>query len=528
MMSLLWAVFVSVAVPAASDAQPQSDDQQKCINTLNADGAKVARTQGKENASCIKNVGQGKETHPDGCLIRDGKGKIRKVSAKAAANHDNDCLSEAPDFGLADGATGTAAMVNAAVDGELQLLYDVFGMPLSPAIVTDPDGAKCQAAVSKDYEKAAAAYMKGFVKCKKNALKAGADSAAALEACVLDDSRSKAASAMAKLAADIERKCPDNLFPGECVGEPVAGLAACIHELVRCNVCLTQNGMDDLGVDCDVADDGVSNGSCEVPASFTVRRRIERLAPAANIGHRGTGTSRPGHPHPENSLSSFQAAIEQGADGIELDVELTADGELVVMHDDTVDRTTTCTGCVSAFTLAQVQACLLLDGDGGVTAEHPPTLDEIYAILPSDALVNVELKVYGQQCMTPETGPEALAQAAVAEVTGLGVEDRSFFSSFNLSAAAAVKDADASLYSAYLVVIVDGDTLPDATGATLDAIHPLFVVSAEDVSAMRAAGLQVNVWTVNSESAMQQSLDKGVSAIITDEPAILEQVLDVN
>lgn len=262
-----------------------------------------------------------------------------------------------------------------------------------------------------------------------------------------------------------------------------------------------------------------------------VRDRIEALAPAANVGHRGAGVSSPGNPFPENSISSFRNAIAQGADGIELDVEITADGEIVVMHDDTLDRTTTCTGCVSVLTLEEVRRCRLLDGDGRVTDEIPPTLEESFAAVPPDAVMNVELKAYGASCRTATTGAEALARAAVARVRNLGEADRTIFSSFNEEAAATVRD-EGELYSALLLNVAESTTtawpegLQRAIDLDQDAIHPFFVIPAEGVAATLEAGLQVNVWTVNDRGAMRDALDAGVTAIITDVPSVLVEVID--
>jgi glycerophosphoryl diester phosphodiesterase len=261
------------------------------------------------------------------------------------------------------------------------------------------------------------------------------------------------------------------------------------------------------------------------PANLVVRRRIADLAPAANLGHRGTGVNRLGHPFAENSLASFHAAVKEGADGVELDVELTADGELIIMHDDTLDRTTTCRGCVSAFTFSEARGCALLDGNGRVTGERPPTLDEVFGVLPPDALVNIELKVYEPPCLTATTGARALARTAVAAVHRLGVGTRTLFSSFSEEAAAAVKDEDPHLYSAQLLLGVRRDSLMRALDRHLDAIHPLHFVSADNVRAIREAGLQVNVWTVDAEADMRDNLNKGVTAIITDEPGVLAAIL---
>lgn len=268
------------------------------------------------------------------------------------------------------------------------------------------------------------------------------------------------------------------------------------------------------------------DGDSERAPVDEVRERIAALAPAANVGHRGTGNTRPGHPYPENALSSFAAAIEQGADGIELDVELTDDGQLVVMHDDRLDRTTDCEGCVSTATASEVLQCRLLDGAGAPTDETVPTLADTFAALPGDALVNVELKVFGSECRTDTTGPEQLARAAAAEVLRLGVADRVFFSSFDRTAVTVLKQEHPDLYVALLYTIPAPEQVTWAIDAGLDAIHPLFAVPAADVQTALDAGLQVNVWTVNRAEDMHTMIDYGVTAIITDEPLVLDQVLD--
>jgi len=259
-----------------------------------------------------------------------------------------------------------------------------------------------------------------------------------------------------------------------------------------------------------------------------VRARIDALTPTANIGHRGVGVNTAGNPFPENSLPSFREAIALGANGIELDVELTADGRLVVMHDDSLNRTTTCTGCVSAYSFADVRTCHLLDGDGVPTDEIPPTLAETFAVLPSDALVNVELKVYDGACRTPETGPTRLARTAIAEIRGLGVADRTLFSSFDEEAVATVR-TEGPLYSALLLGVTESIAWPEglAVARTLDqdALNPFFIVPAEGVRATLDAGLQANLWTVDLASDMEAAIDAGASAIITDRPGVLAGVI---
>lgn len=263
-----------------------------------------------------------------------------------------------------------------------------------------------------------------------------------------------------------------------------------------------------------------------LPPNEAVRERIASLAPSANIGHRGTGPTRQGHVLPENSISSFLEGMAEGADGIELDVEITQDGQLIVMHDDTVDRTTNCTGCVSEMTFDEIRACFLLDGAGLPTEEHAPTLDEVYAAVPSPALINVEIKVFGPDCLTDTTGPDALVPLALEEVARLGGENRTFFSSFDTEAAELVKLERPEYYSALLLVVSDSETVQQALLLGQDAIHPRSgLVDAETVQEALDSGLQVNVWTVNDEAEMEANIEKGATGIITDVPRVLAELL---
>lgn len=218
--------------------------------------------------------------------------------------------------------------------------------------------------------------------------------------------------------------------------------------------------------------------------------------------------------------------MAEGADGIELDVEITQDGQLIVMHDDTVDRTTNCTGCVSEMTFEEIRACFLLDGAGLPTEEHAPTLDEVYAAVPSPALINVEIKVFGPDCLTDTTGPDALVPLALEEVARLGGENRTFFSSFDTEAAELVKLERPEYYSALLLVVSDSETVQQALLLGQDAIHPRSgLVDAETVQEALDSGLQVNVWTVNDEAEMEANIEKGATGIITDVPRVLAELL---
>jgi glycerophosphoryl diester phosphodiesterase len=273
------------------------------------------------------------------------------------------------------------------------------------------------------------------------------------------------------------------------------------------------------------------NGSATAPANVTVRERITRLAPAVIFAHRGQGPTRPGNPVPENSLAAFRAAIAQGTDGLEMDSELTADGQLILMHDDTVNRTTECHGCVSMLSFDAVRHCRLLDGDGQPTDQVPPTLDEVFQLQPNNVLVNVELKVFSAACRTPGHGPVDLATTMIATLRRLGVERRTVVQSFDAEALGSMKAQAPDIYTAFLVTGLRPRDVSSAVELHAAAIQPggpfpFLVLPPAILRAALDAGLQVIPWTVDDAVSMNTLLDNGVNGIITDDPALLKDVVN--
>jgi len=267
-----------------------------------------------------------------------------------------------------------------------------------------------------------------------------------------------------------------------------------------------------------------------MPANVTVRERIARLAPAASFAHRGQGPTRPGNPVPENSLAAFRLAIAQGADGLEMDSELTEDGQLVLMHDDTVDRTTECKGCVSMLSFDTVRRCRLLDGDGQPTDQVPPTLDEVFQLPPANILVNVELKIFGDACRTPGHGPVDIARAMVATLRRLGVSQRTLVQTFDAEALASLKAQAPDIYGAFLVTGLRPRDVTTAVGLHADAIQPggpfpFLTLPPADLRAARDAGLQVIAWTVDDADSMNTLIDDGIDGVISDDPLLVKQVV---
>jgi glycerophosphoryl diester phosphodiesterase len=223
------------------------------------------------------------------------------------------------------------------------------------------------------------------------------------------------------------------------------------------------------------------------------------------IAHRGASGTRP-----ENTLCAFRRAEALGAQMIELDVQLTRDGEVVVIHDWTLARTTDGRGRVASHTLAELRR---LDAgawfDRAYRGEVIPTLREVL-----DAVtirVNVELKARGD---------DGLEARALDVVRAAGAEGRVIFSSFHpqslVRLRARAADADiAVLWSRRRLLMAL--QLADGVGATALHIRNGAVVPGE-VRAARARGLEVRVWTVNEpgESAALGAL--GVSGLFTDFP----------
>ena len=222
------------------------------------------------NRLCVKAAGKGRLTGTaETCLTADANGKVAKAMQATVDGERNKCAGLTPPFAKSDATT----VNKAARDEELNLLHDIFGNTLDGPLLTDKSGAKCQAAVSKDYENVVSAMVTTFNKCKKATLKSGAPGASAIEACIVDvgvtgsiaaDSQQKVATKAAKLASDVADKCSgvDRIaaFPGVCA--TAGDLAGCIEARAACRVCRMLGAMDALGADCDAFDDGAANSSC--------------------------------------------------------------------------------------------------------------------------------------------------------------------------------------------------------------------------------------------------------------------------
>lgn len=201
----------------------------------------------------------------------------------------------------------------------------------------------------------------------------------------------------------------------------------------------------------------------------------------------------------ENTVEAFAEAGRRGADGVELDVRLTADGALAVHHDAEIPGL----GPLCALTVAELPA-------------HVPLLGEALAACEGMA-VNVEIKNAPQD---PGFDPsEAVAALTAAAIEEAGWTTRVIVSSFQVATLRAVRAADGRLVLGALWGFGDdpATALPAAAEAGFAAVHPFVsIVTPELVARAHESGLAVNVWTVNAPDDLRAMVSLGVDSVITD------------
>jgi glycerophosphoryl diester phosphodiesterase len=235
------------------------------------------------------------------------------------------------------------------------------------------------------------------------------------------------------------------------------------------------------------------------------------------IAHRGDKAYAP-----ENTLASFNQAAEKGADAIEFDVKLTSDGKAVILHDQTVDRTTNGRGDISRLSLAEARKLdASIQFPGRFPGEKIPTLEEVFESVGRKLYMNVELTNYS-------TPGDSLVPIVVELVKKHGLQGRVLFSSFlvrNLrKAATLLPEVPRGLLTLSGLLGLWGRNF--GWRGDYYALHP-FLRDAKPglVDRVHAAGKRVNVWTVNTEDDLKHMVGLGVDGIITDDPALALNVL---
>ncbi|MEH7224838.1 glycerophosphodiester phosphodiesterase [Bacillus sp. JJ1566] len=229
------------------------------------------------------------------------------------------------------------------------------------------------------------------------------------------------------------------------------------------------------------------------------------------FGHRGSAGT-----HPENTMISFKEAARVGADGIELDIQMTKDGFIVVIHDETVKRTTNGkdNGWVKDYTLKQIKkmdASYKFKDKYGIC--EIPTLEEVFDWAKSNhLLINVEFK-------TGLVSYKGIEEKTLKLIHEYGLEDRIVLSSFNHYSLVKCRRLSSTIDLAILYMECLYEPWDYAKRLNSNGIHPFHqTINKEIVDESKRNGIAVRPFTINDEKKMMQFIDFGCTAIITDYP----------
>jgi len=237
------------------------------------------------------------------------------------------------------------------------------------------------------------------------------------------------------------------------------------------------------------------------------------------IGHRGYPAK-----FPENTPAAFEGAMQAGCGMIELDVTLTRDRKVVVIHDDTLDRTTTGKGPVKGHTLAEIKA---LDAgswfDARFAAERVPELSEVMELTAGRCLLNIEIK---ESAFEADYPADAIEHQVVKLVKTSGGLDRVILSSFDKRILQRIAAMDAPPAIAYISDHgADWRVLEMLLAMKAFSWHPRFkVLTRDQVEMMHASGLKVFPWTINTRTEAEAVLALGVDGLICNELRVMQAV----
>lgn len=241
---------------------------------------------------------------------------------------------------------------------------------------------------------------------------------------------------------------------------------------------------------------------------------VERPPKPLVVAHRGASTEQP-----ENTIEAFEAAIDAGADAVEFDVRMTADGHAVVMHDPDVSRTTDGTGLVSEMTLEKIRKL-------GV-----PTLEETLRCLSGRAAADIEIKnLPGEPGFTPER--EAAVEATIDALDAVSFSGQVIVSSFNPASIAHSRalrpDVPTGLLTEYEVDAEEALARAASHGHPWVLPFVLKVLEASDGFAGRvhAGGALLGVWIADDPETARRLFELGADAVATNDPRSIVPVRD--
>ena len=229
------------------------------------------------------------------------------------------------------------------------------------------------------------------------------------------------------------------------------------------------------------------------------------------MAHRGASTETP-----ENTMAAFQKAIDDMADYIELDVQLTSDGEVIVMHDSNAYRTTGVDENIANMTYKEVRR---LDAGSWYSVEYKgekvPGLREVLELAQGKIKLNIELK--------PADNSEELARKTVALIEKYNMENDCVITSFSSSALSAAKSCDENIRVGYILSAAYGEYY-DMKNIDFFSVNAAFL-SKRTIDAIHNSGKQVYAWTVNNKDSIKNLTNKGVDGVITDNPVLARETI---
>lgn len=244
---------------------------------------------------------------------------------------------------------------------------------------------------------------------------------------------------------------------------------------------------------------------------------VNRLKKTLIYAHRGSSST-----HPENTMEAFEAALCAGADGIEFDVQLTKDGVPVIIHDETVDRTTNGKGFVRDFTYSELKE---LDAGASFDSQFKgakiPSLDEFFQwVRKTDLLLNMEIK--SGVVRYPE-----IEKIALQYIEKYRLNERTIISSFNHYSLVEIKRLNEQMETAILYMEGIFEPWDYAKKIGAKGLHCFLPVAVpEIVEGAFKAGLAIRPFTVNEKEHIYQLMKVGCTAIITDYPERSKQIRD--
>lgn len=229
--------------------------------------------------------------------------------------------------------------------------------------------------------------------------------------------------------------------------------------------------------------------------------RLEKNCKMLKIAHRGAKAYEP-----ENTLQAFQKALDLNSDGIELDVHLSSDEQIIVIHDETIDRTTNGKGLVNTFSLSELKS-FLIDRKYQI-----PTLKEVFDLVDKKCLINIELKGLGT--------PIKVVQLIEEYISDKNWNYNHFIvSSFDWNMLEETSNLNPNIPIGVLTEENLDTALAFAEKIKAKAIHPDFqLLNTENVSEIQEKGFLVLPWTVNHEEDIQKVKSYKVNGIISDNP----------